>query len=223
MGPRVNPPALRARPGCKKIVKKSPTFRWGLLSVCQSALEVKPLVLCLGNGGQRLSGRVPQGIFDPPPVPLVFEVGFRHRGNDDQVIVSLLLYWAHSSEAGALAQDVNLKEVFPFLQAASGQGADRLDQGNLVGVAPALYLTALGGEDDQRLANLGVLDVRQARGGVQPLDFDLIDANVVAFGNDVVDFGLGQYQFHSNYFSVSRGKNISSQTWGGVPVITNSR
>ena len=191
-----------------------------MLSVCHSALEVKLLVLGLGNGGQRLSGRVPQGIFDSPSVRLVVKVGFRHRGNDDQVIVSLLLYWAHSSEAGAFAQDVNLKEVFSFLQAASGQGADRLDQGDLVG---AVAVGALGGEDDQRLANFDVVDVRHARGGVQPLDFDLIDANVVAFGNDVVDFGLGQDQFHSNQFSVSRGKNISSQTWGGVPVITNSR
>lgn len=26
MGPRVNPPALRARPGCKKNVKKAPPF-----------------------------------------------------------------------------------------------------------------------------------------------------------------------------------------------------
>ena len=128
-----------------------------MLSVCQSALEVKPLVLCLGNGGEGLSGRVPQGIFDPPSVLLVVEVGFRHRGNDDQVIVSLLLYWAHRSEAGAFAQDVNLKEVFPFLQTASGQGADRLDQGDLVG---AVAVGALGGEDDQRLANFDVIDVR---------------------------------------------------------------
>jgi len=191
-----------------------------LLSVCQSALEFKLLVLCLGNGGEGLSGATPDGVFRSSPVRLVVEVGFRHLGNDDQVIVSLLLYWAHKSEAGALAQDVNLKEVFPFLQTASGQGANRLDQGDLVG---AVAVGAFGSEDDQRLANLDVLDVRHARGGVQPFDFDLIDANVVAFGNDVVDFGLGQDQFHSNQFSVSAGKNISSHTWGGVPVITNSR
>ena len=94
----------------------------------------------------------------------------------------------------------HLNKVLAFLQAAIGEGADRLDHRNLVARSITTNTRALVKKRAERIADVGAGDaVLQHRGIMSkglPFDFDFVGMHVVVTRNSIASFGIGKDDFH---------------------------